>query len=582
MGASADAGGLNPRQRRRLALECEARAREAIEASDWERAFAHQREALEFTWALIAEEGEAADGLAEGQARLINRLLDGLQRALASEEAQPWPPERRAQLLWSTAALLDDRHRLPVAAPEWLPVVEEALLRKAALCWKERIGDDPLAGSRALVLFRRLAAIVDPCPIWVERGLRELETAATAQAGRERVIRLAYAPGLPRLLEEPGQTTAVNVACCLEATALSEALNELASQANGAALRLEDGQQALLDGWGVRILLGEPCAGAEVRACARAAGHWRRIGTAAGLAMEPAAERPATALAEHTPLIELDPVELAVLGLDADGAGGVEEALGELQRQAGNPGFWRAGEGDRHWWQQEGAALEVLRRFARDRGFYAAEGAPLASLNAWMEAAWCALVPVALWGEGEVWSHDEASPWLVLPVFSALSRESGAAPLLRGAPALDTLHGRLAGEEVLYLGPVAGVVAEQHASGRALGLYDHLEQGPYELRVATLPESRHPLRPHGCFEESLERCLAEIEALQRERPSTLALLGPGVYRLPLCNELRRRYGMACLALGGSLPQLFGVDVPGVPSLCLSGRRQDNWCRADQV
>lgn len=588
MGASTATGDLN-RNNHNLErfLHCDASCRQAIAAGQWEQALSSQQQCFDL---MINAKGGERLSMPERLALLMNRLLGELHQVMSAAEEATISAERQAELLWRTHGLLEQRRQLPIELPAWLPVVEEALERKAALCWQDRIERDPRAPARALELFNRLGEILDPCPLWVDRSRQELQIVLAGQPARSLLVGLGFEADQPRLVEHSGDRIVLNLASCrlapdkpagLEAT-LSQALQQIQKDHGAACLVLEDGRVSLMNSWGARLLLGERCPLAEVQLGARAAELWRRLAAAAGLELAPAILVPAAELQEQPLALQLDAMELAILGLAQQPREELGQALEQLGQHRQDMTFWRQGQGERQWWLDDPDPVALLRRFARDLGFYGNAAEPLRSLEAWLEAAWCALTPVVLWGEGVLWSEEEASEWLYLPVFEALARGCGLPPLLRAAPELEQLHGRLAGEELLVVGPAMPEIELQHQSGQALDLYEDLELQPYGLRSVALPESRHPLRPHRSFEESLEHCLAAIERQQQQRSFTLAVLGPGVYRLPLCHELRSRYGLPCLALGSNLPQLFGVDVPGQTPLRPNRRRRENWRRADQV
>ncbi len=237
-------------------------------------------------------------------------------------------------------------------------------------------------------------------------------------------------------------------------------------------------------------------------------------------------------------VVELDPLELMVLRHAGGAAEPLEEALAELRRRHHDDDFWApavpAAASATEAVPALPGALEVLRRFQLEGGFYATTQAPLDSLRHWARPALQALL------QAQVWSADPATQGLWLPW--ELQGRSGR---LRQPPQGSALLELLGGAEVVLVGHGCEALLEAHRAGRLFA------GGAFGLRCLEVPESRHPHRPAAGFEHSLEALLAAVEALHRERPFTVLLATGGAYRLPLAQAIGSRFGV--LAVAGASP-----------------------------
>jgi hypothetical protein len=248
----------------------------------------------------------------------------------------------------------------------------------------------------------------------------------------------------------------------------------------------------------------------------------------------------------------LDPLELSALMAAAEPIP-AEAALAEIRRQHLNSSFWQAET------RSAPDALEALRRLQRDAGFYASSADALGCLQRWRMGSLACLEQAQLWGADR--SDDAAS---LLNLGQLIAEQSGQLPCLRSRLPLQELLERMAGREVLYVGWAADQVLDQHRSGRAFRLFHDQTIVPYGLRAVAMPDSRHPRRPHGGFQDSLEQLIAAVAAEHATRPLDLLLLDQGAYRLPLLAAIEQRHGIAGVAPGPELLQLFGIDGPAIP------------------
>ncbi len=504
-------------------------------------------------------------------------------------------PERAGDgaLCLRMAQVLERAAPHPWPVPDWLPVLEQQLVQHGALAFQQRIGTDGAAAGPCLDLFLRLSRLLDPPPDWVAEGCRSamarviegLPGAAALSAGElARLVALvgrlpvaaerrpAFEAALLRArfsleLQQQGRGAAVSApsevlepewlddddadgggaAAALPPLRLVAAMTD-PSQARDvfslAPFLTGDGEaataalEAFLEPWQssgrpadhpIASLVeslgdgGLPPGDEALMLLRRAAVLWQeRLGPQVGAL--PAVEWRPGAL-----VVELDPLELMVLRQAAGAAEPLEEALAELRRRHHDDAFWVAGATDAG--TALPGALEVLRRFHVEGGFYAATQVPLDSLRHWARPALQALL------QAQVWSADVATQGLWLPW-----ELQGRPGRLRQSPQGSDLLELLGGAEVVLVGHGSEALQEAHRAGRLFA------GGAFGLRCLEVPESRHPHRPAAGFDHSLEALLVDLEALHRERPFTVLLATGGAYRLPLAQAIGSRFGVLAVAV----------------------------------
>ncbi len=498
----------------------------------------------------------------------------------------------------------------PWPVPDWLPVLEQQLVQHGALAFQHRIGTDGAAAGPCLDLFLRLSRLLDPLPDWVVEGCRSamalvvdaLPGAAAISAGElaqlvARVGRLPVAaerrPAFEASLlrarfslellqqgrgaagptasdgvevleaewldddEDGGGAAAALPPLRLVATAADPSQERkvfslapfLTGDGEGATAALE----AFLEPWQdsgrpadhpIASLVeslgdgGLPPGDDALMVLRRAAALWQeRLG-------QQIAPLPEMEWRPGGLVVELDPLELMVLHHAGGAAEPLEEALAELRRRHHDGDFWAAALPEAV--AALPGALEVLRRFQLEGGFYATTQAPLDSLRHWARPALQALL------QAQVWSADPATQGLCLPW--ALQGRPGR---LRQPPQGSALLELLGGAEVVLVGHGCEALLEAHRDGRLFA------GGAFGLRCLEVPESRHPHRPAAGFEYSLEALLADVETLYRERPFTVLLATGGAYRLPLAQAIGGRFGVLAVAGSSALVEwLEGQPVGG--------------------
>lgn len=582
---------------------------DALDRGDWLTAVERQNELRALIAALAERRPETASGLWTRYGELLAGLTAAVHPVVNSRSSAPPEPLLRAELCWRLMELLEDGRRLPLAAPDWLPVLEQQLVQDGAQFWRELIGSDqaPQARARALAMLLRLQQLLDPCPAWVQqdcRGLLEgwllplLQGDGPAPAelmavlpwlerwplAEERqpalaaaVLRLrlglelldqmvarrarpaaatasaASAPSSPssaaaaappaaaagplRLVlqrdDRPCPPEACNLAPLLTAdlAELDQALGAFLAGQEGTAPALHPAA-SLLSGLQPLWQSGGRLPRGSFALLSYAAAVWRRR---LGERVAPLAPLDG----ERGLMVELDRAELGVLQAVLERDPALEPALADLRRHHHDAGYWQAGETSP--WYGLLSSPDALRLLQRDAGFYAGSAAPLESVRLWAQAAVACLLAA------QVWSDDPSclGPWLALSQQLVVAGQMP--PPLGGRPAAGALLQALAGLEVVYVGEAVEAMAALHRQGQLF------RPAPFGLRCLAPPQSRHPQRPHGSFEESLALCCQQLEGLHQERPFQVLLTDAGAYRLGLAQALHTRLGVRCVCSASALP-----------------------------
>jgi hypothetical protein len=299
---------------------------------------------------------------------------------------------------------------------------------------------------------------------------------------------------------------------------------------------------------------------------------WSRCGGAEGLGadLEPW-QLPVAELRPGATLLRPGNVELAALQSVLQQPEALDEALVEIRRHH-HDRSWMERRSEL-WWVQPDDVLENLCRLHTNAGFYASSHAPLESLQRWSQATIAALLA------GPVLFGNDSIVRMFLPVAQALQRQSGRVPQLVQWPGPQAFYNFLADQEVLFVTPLAAEVEAHHRSGKAFALFSDVRIRPYGLRCTSAPMSVYPNRPARGFEDSLERCLEQVDRVHRQRPFTVFTAAAGAYGLPLCQAVHRRYGVACFYIGNAMHAYFGIEQNTTASWMQAQRRPENWLRA---
>lgn len=571
---------------------------DALEQQEWDLAVERQNELRSLIAALLQRAPALAERLWPRYGELLCSLAAALHPRLLAPATDPPSLEQRAGLCWRMMQLFQDAQQLPWSPPDWLVVVEQQLVQEGERFCRELRGRTSWAEERALTLALRLTELLDPVPLWLvelarqhlidclDLGQLSAETPALVDGCRRLVAwlrgwpllegdRVAMASVLERLelglqlldyqsrlasppaeangrperrspplqlvveLEASGpmdpSTASVAGSCFNLAPLLTADVQSIEQQLS----RFIQGQpadapaapatNALLESlqplWrqGRRLPLGS----FALLSYALQAWH-RQLGDRRAVAPPPAAE---AALQ-----VELDPRELSVLLSLSRSDAGLDVALVELRRQHHNSGFWLAPSGPTPWYAMA-TALDGLRALQASCGFYASAEAPLETLRRWGQAC------MALLLAADCWSIEPSCQgmWLALAQQVQVQASGAALGPLVGSPDPITWLASLTGREVLYVGWHGEDLEDAHQRGALF------VSRPFGLRILPAPDSRHPLRPHRSFTDSLDSCLTAVQELHARRPFDVVCCDAGAYRLPLLQALRQRYGVQGLA-----------------------------------
>lgn len=497
--------------------------RQALDQGQLKAALAAHDDLLGHVIELAAARPAVAAVLWQRYGDLLGQLTGQVHERLVPRDGAPVDfslPERAgdAELCLRMAGILEPTAAQPWAVPDWLPVLEQQLVQHGALAWQQKVPLQAAAAGPCLDLFLRLGQLLDPVPAWVDLAWRAalerlIEALPPAGALAEPELELLVAR-VGRLPVAPEQRPAFDAALLRARFSL-----ELLQQGRGGNGRRATESLEVLEAEWLEEDEDEPAAA-------------------------PQESLPAVEWRPGTLVVELDPLELQLLRHAEGPAEVLEEALAELRRRHHDSDFWAEAtvEGP-----EPPDALELLRRFEREAGFYATTHAPLESLRQWARPALQALL------QAQVWSGDGA--------ILALWEPWGQAGQRRRPPRGSELLERLGGGEVLLVGEAPEAMAalqEAHRAGRLFA------GGAFGLRCLAVPQSRHPQRPAAGFEHSLEALVAAVEAHHAERPFTVLLAGGGAYRLPLVQAIASSYGVLAVALASPLAAWLGAEAVPEP------------------
>ena len=408
----------------------------------------------------------------------------------------------------------------------------------------------------------------------------QLETAAwmRAHAGADQPVRLCLNldPQGPPVQAEADRLQ-LNLAPLLAFPAL-EMLDQLLPAfftplegESGARFRLQEPNGALYASLAELWRAGGGLAPRAFPTLTYASELWSRCGGPDRLGAQPEPwQLPVAPLQHGATLLRPGNVELAALQSVLQQPEQLEEALVQIRRHH-HDRAWMERRSER-WWMDPADGVENLCRLHTNAGFYASSHAPLESLQRWSQGTIAALLA------GPVLFGNDSIVRMFLPVAQALCRQSGRVPDLVQWPGTQAFYDFIAGEEVLFVTPLAAEVERHHRSGRAFELFTTVRIQPYGLRCLPAPISVYPNRPDRGFEDSLERCLEQVERAHQQRPFRVFTAAAGAYGLPLCQAVHRRYGVACVYLGNAMHAHFGIAQNTTDGWMADQRRHEHWLR----
>lgn len=296
---------------------------------------------------------------------------------------------------------------------------------------------------------------------------------------------------------------------------------------------------------------------------------WSRCGGPGALAAQPRGwDLPIAPLQPGQSLLRPGNVELAALQTVLGQRDELEELLAEIRRRH-HDRAWMESQRDT-WWYDPSDGSENLRRLHTNAGFYASSHAPLESLQRWSQGSLRALLA------GPVLFGNDSISQMFWPVAQLLVRQSRQLPQLVQWPGEQAFYDFIAGQELLFVTPLAADVEAHHRSGRAFALFDDIRIAPYGLRCIEAPMSIYPNRPDRGFEDSLERTLEQIDRAYRQKPFAVFTAACGAYGLPLCEAVKTRYGVSCLYVGNLMHAYFGVLQNTTADWRSNHRIAENW------
>jgi len=296
---------------------------------------------------------------------------------------------------------------------------------------------------------------------------------------------------------------------------------------------------------------------------------WNRCGGAGGLNAKPMGwHLPIAQFKMGTSLLRPGNIELAALQTVLFEPDRLEEILAEIRRCHHNRN-WMQQQSD-SWWYKPIDGSENIRRLHTNAGFYASSHAPLESLQRWSQSTLRAILssPV-LFGNNSITE-------MFWPIAQQLFSRTGKIPELVQWPGEQAFYDFIAGEELLFVSPLAGDVEIHHRTGLAFNLFNDIKIQPYGLRCLEAPMSIYPNRPDRGFEESFERCLIQIDRLYRQKPFTIFTASCGAYGLPLCEAVKQRYGVSCFYIGNLMHAYFGILQRTTIDWRKNSRIKENW------
>ena len=564
---------------------------------------------------------------------LVNDLLARIYEIVNSNSTCPPPPLPRALICWETHLMLLEHEQLPVEPPDWLLILESHLTQDGALFWFNLIGEDADAPHRALKLYERLAYLINPCPEWVAlkcdelkqqqpvaecnqepdsnldsvphtsiepkcfvwEGDAKLNPAAikenitqwlsknkSAQKGIQ--IGMTYRPGAA-IVNPDSDVLELNLAPLIQSVDLALLENCLESFFEPLKKLTSIGQIEVLEPSLSMICSlealwreGEELNLDQFRAITYAVATWNRLSGPGclGAKLLPT-NLPSVDIEQFSLILELDTIELALLQSVQFDSIQLVIALEQLRQEKSRDLTLK--ERNNQWWFRPVEALENLRRFQQELDFN--EGfASTQDIRCWGDGALACLTEAIQLKQTALCTNDLSSTWFYLTIAQTIRSGRDSFSQLYQSIDFRDLYPLIAGKEVLYLGPDSDEVEQHHRSGSSFRLFKDIEIKSYSLRCLSTPKQSTSKDSRSSFKKNLESCLEEVQQLHHQRAFTLVLVAAGAYRLPLCQELRRRYDIQCIGFGKNLRQLFGVERHGDPRWRFKERNFDLWIKIE--
>lgn len=296
---------------------------------------------------------------------------------------------------------------------------------------------------------------------------------------------------------------------------------------------------------------------------------WNRCGGSGALEAQPLDwELPVAELRPGCSLLRPGNVELAALQSVLFDSDQLDDWLAEIRRRHHDRAWME--QHSEGWWYDPADGSENLRRLHTNAGFYASSHAPLESLQRWSQGTLRALLA------GPVIFGNASITEMFWPVAQQIRATTGQLPGLVQWPGDQAFYHFIAGQEILFVTPLASDVEAHHRTGLAFALFSDLEIRPYGLRCIEAPVSIYPNRPDRGFEESLERTLDQIDRAYRQKPFSVFTASSGAYGLPLCEAVKQRFGVSCVYVGNQMHAYFGVLQRTTADWRAASRISEHW------
>jgi hypothetical protein len=292
------------------------------------------------------------------------------------------------------------------------------------------------------------------------------------------------------------------------------------------------------------------------------------------LALVPADDYPKFSLSKHPCLLRYGNVELRVIENYLRDKPALEAALervtGMLDDEtamylAGRPSNFLAAD-DMEW---------NIRTLMTNAGFYVAKRPEAAArvLEDWASRYISALRSAGLA------TFPPAYPFY-FSIQRLIWEQHQEAPHYVQHPNVFEVYNQLAGARILFMSPLAHVVAEQVKSGQIRRLYKDYVVPDFTLETVPSWVSTWPNCPHSDWSETFRQMCNSVDAAYSDNPFDVFMSSCGCYGLPLSEYVRRRYGCAVIYLGNISNAYFGVRQTATRDFMKGQANPEAWAEGD--
>jgi hypothetical protein len=292
------------------------------------------------------------------------------------------------------------------------------------------------------------------------------------------------------------------------------------------------------------------------------------------LPLTPAEDYPKFSLAESPLLLRYGNVELRVIESYLRNKPALEAALERVAGMvndevamytAGQPSNFLAAD-DLEW---------NIRTLMTNAGFYVAGGPEVAIrvLENWADRYIRALRSAALA------TFPQAYPFY-FGIQRMIWERHREAPRYVQHPNVFEVYAQITGAKILFMSPLAHMVAGQVKSGQIHRLYKDYVVPDFALETAPSWVSTWPNRPHKDWSETFQDMCSRVDRAYAERPFDVFISSCGCYGLPLSEYVRQRHGCAVIYLGNISNAYFGVKQTATRDFMKGRTNPDAWVEGD--